>query len=275
MTSYSIYQVDAFANQVFSGNPAAVVLLPKALPDSILQAIAAENNLSETAFVRMDTSPYQLRWFTPTTEVALCGHATLAAAWVLYEKINLGPRELIFDTLHSGKLSVARENNGLLTLNFPADDLTVESIEPRYAAALGGQPLEAISGKTDLLLVYPSQSDIEGLQPNFQAIKEWEFRGVIATAPSTEEGIDFVSRFFGPSVGVDEDPVTGSAHTTLAPYWAQEFGKQALVGRQLSSRGGIVYTELIQDRVLLKGHGQLYMEGQIYLEGQIYGNLSI
>lgn len=266
MTTYPIYQVDAFANQVFSGNPAAVVLLPKALPDSILQAIAGENNLSETAFVRMDTSPFQLRWFTPTTEVALCGHATLAAAWVLFEKENLGQGELIFDTLHSGKLSVSKTENGLLILDFPADDLTVGFIEPRYGAALGSQPIKAIKGKTDLLLVYHSQSDIKGLHPNFQAIKEWEFRGVIATAPSAEEGVDFVSRFFGPAVGVDEDPVTGSAHTTLGPYWGQELGKLALVGHQLSARGGIVHTELIQDRVLLKGHGRLYMEGQIHLE---------
>lgn len=258
-----IFQVDAFATEVFKGNPAAVVLLPNALPEETMQQIAAENNLSETAFVRLDMIPFEIRWFTPTTEVDLCGHATLAAAFVLFAEDIFQEEVLKFQSKVNGILEVKWENNEALTLDFPVDQLRPSQVKLPFAETLGGHPEEIWEGATDLILVYPHSSLIRSMNPDFAVIKEWPYRGVIATAKSDDPNIDFFSRFFGPAVGVDEDPVTGSAHTSLTPLWSSKLQKDKLIGKQLSKRGGTVICHLQGDRVHLSGHCQFYMKGAL------------
>ncbi|WP_375446874.1 PhzF family phenazine biosynthesis protein [uncultured Fibrella sp.] len=267
-SSFRIYQLDAFTDQLFAGNPAAVVALTDTnewLPDARMQSIAAENNLAETAFyIRTDTG-YHIRWFTPTVEVDLCGHATLATGYVVFfleEKPDAS--QITFDS-RSGPLSVCREEGDWLVLDFPADVLHKAAVNPpALAAGLNGpKPLEIHKGKTDFMVVYASQADVESLTPDFRELATVPARGIIVTAPGTD--VDFVSRFFGPQSGIDEDPVTGSAHTTLIPYWAEKLDKTTLIARQLSARGGFLRCKFKEDqgRVEIAGKVQLYLKGEL------------
>ena len=259
----TIYQVDAFTSEVFGGNPAAVCILDTWLPDPMMQQIAMENNLSETAFLVRSGDVYEIRWFTPGVEVDLCGHATLASAFVLFTELESEATHIDFHSPRSGALSVSRESDGLLTLNFPADVMAPIDPIPELDLAMGKEATVRLKGKTDIMLVFDSQDEIEALNPNFFLLKNLDVRGVIATAPGKE--VDFVSRFFAPQSGVDEDPVTGSAHTSLTPYWAQILGKNRLTARQLSKRGGALTCELLGERVLIAGRAILYLKGEIYI----------
>ncbi|SDC07420.1 PhzF family phenazine biosynthesis protein [Niabella drilacis] len=258
-----IYQVDAFATEVFSGNPAAVCPLQHWLPDTRLQQIAMENNLAETAFYVPHAAHYEIRWFTPAVEVDLCGHATLAAAFVLFHREGHTSHRIRFHSPRSGTLTVVR-NADLLTLNFPADRLHPVALSDELNACFGITPLQAFKGKTDYLLVFDKEEVIKNLAPRLHAIASLNARGVIVTAPGSSA--DFVSRFFAPQSGVNEDPVTGSAHTSLTPYWAERLGKTELSAVQLSERKGFLQCRHLGDRVEISGQGKLYLEGQIYLE---------
>ncbi len=257
-----IYQVDAFTHSLFHGNPAAVCPLERWLPDELMQKIASENNLAETAFYVRQEAEFAIRWFTPLVEVDLCGHATLATAHIIFHVSGYDAPVIRFDS-RSGPLSVTR-NGDMLTLDFPAD--TVARTEPRedLAVALGGWPQEFLKGRTDYLLVYGSQQDIEGVKPDFQSLGRVPARGIIITARGSD--VDFVSRFFAPQVGVLEDPVTGSAHTTLTPFWAQRLGKPELTAVQLSPRRGWLKCALAGERVRISGQARLYLQGEIETE---------
>jgi PhzF family phenazine biosynthesis protein len=258
-----IYQVDAFAKQVFQGNPAAVVPLDYWLEDEILQNIALENNLSETAFYIKDGDHFQLRWFTPTTEVDLCGHATLAAAHVLFFHEGYGKSILRFVSPRSGKLSV-QKNEDKLTLDFPKDDITNTEMTEELLAPFIPKPKEAFKGKTDYVLLFDNEEQIKNLEFDLQLIAKIKARGVIVTAPGSK--VDFVSRFFGPQVGVPEDPVTGSAHTSLTPIWSKKLNKHSLSAMQLSPRGGFLECKLKNDRVEISGMAVTYLQGEIFLK---------
>jgi len=256
-----IYQVDAFAERLFTGNPAAVCPLQEWLPDETLQAIALENNLSETAFyIPLDEGRYHLRWFTPGREVDLCGHATLATAHVLFHELGFAGTRLSFDS-RSGELVVARDGDWLV-LDFPAQPPQPCEAPSGLLEALGGEPRELWFSAEDYVVVYDSEQAVRALRPDFARLAQVEARGVAATAAGGE-GVDFVSRFFAPRVGVNEDPVTGSAHCKLAPLWAQRLGKSALLARQLSARGGELRCQLSGERVLLAGRGVSYLQGRI------------
>lgn len=256
-----IYQVDAFADKVFQGNPAAVVPLTTWLETSQMQAIAAENNLSETAFFLPLKAGYQLRWFTPKKEVRLCGHATLAAAHVLFRHLGFKGEIIQFHTA-SGPLLV-RQVNGGYQLDFPADQPVEIPLPPLLEAALQVKPDACFQGLDDLLVLLPDEQAIRALQPDFSLIAQLPVRGVLATAPG--EQVDFVSRCFFPQYGINEDPVTGSAHTLLTPYWAKRLQKNTLTAQQLSDRGGTLKCTLQQDRVLLQGSAITYLTGIIHL----------
>lgn len=253
-----IFQVDAFADRVFAGNPAAVVLLQEWLPDAVLQGIAMENNLSETAFVVPRGASFDLRWFTPTVEVDLCGHATLASAHVIFEQGQAKGNEVVFESA-GGTLTVRREGD-LLAMDFPARPPRRVPDDPSLSAALGAAPQE-LQAARDLMAVYGSQAEVEALKPDFAALSGLDAFAVIVTAPG--DTCDFVSRFFAPAVGIPEDPVTGSAHCTLVPYWSERLGKTALHARQISARGGELHCEHRGDRVVLKGRAVGYLHGQI------------
>ena len=257
-----LYQLDAFANRLFGGNPAAVVLLDAWLPDSVLAAIAAENNLAETAFVipRPDVSP--LRWFTPAVEVDLCGHATLAAADVVFRYRFPSLNRITFGT-KSGELIVTREG-ALLKMDFPARPGKPIMVTDALVAALGAQPREAYMAR-DLLAVFDAESDVRSLRPDFARVAALDAFAVIASAPG--DTVDFVSRFFAPGAGIPEDPVTGSSHCTLTPYWAARLAKNTLTAKQLSPRGGDLLCELRGDRVVIAGHVVEYLRGEIETEG--------
>ena len=255
-----IYQVDAFTNERFKGNPAAVCPLDNWLPAAAMQNIAAENNLAETAFVVAAGENFEIRWFTPTVEVDLCGHATLASAYVLFNELGFSGDQINFISHRSGPLSVTK-NGSILALNFPVDSLTELPLKPEVAIGLSQTPRAVFKGKTDYLFVYDSEAEILALQPDFVALKAHAVRGIIVTAPG--ETTDFVSRFFGPACGVNEDPVTGSAHTTLTPYWASILGITELTARQLSQRTGDLTCNLMGDRVEIAGEAVLYLKGEI------------
>ena len=260
-TRIPFYQVDAFTSKVFSGNPAGVCVLEKPLGDGVMQQIAAENNLAETAFIRTDLNPFQIRWFTPTVEVDLCGHATLAAAYVLFKEKNI--KDIIrFQSLHSGELMVTA-NEDLLTLDFPIDQIIPVGIKNEWIEAIGSPILEAYTGRTDLILRVENEAVVKAIQPDFENIKRWPYVGVIITAKGAD--VDFVSRFFGPAVGVDEDPVTGSAHTSLVVYWSKKLKKTKLRARQESKRKGDLLCEINGERALITGNAQLYLKGEIYV----------
>ncbi len=253
-----IYQVDAFTGRLFSGNPAAICPLDSWLEDDRLQAIAAENNLSETAFFVRNGDRYSLRWMTPTVEVDLCGHATLASAFVIFNYLEPNRECIPFDT-KSGELPVRREGE-LYALDFPARAPGCTDVCPTLIAGLGRAPREVLAAR-DYLAVFETEEEVRGLEPDMQALCDIDRFAVIATAPGRD--CDFVSRFFAPAKGVPEDPVTGSAHCTLVPYWAERLGKDALHARQVSTRGGELFCELRGDRVVLKGRAVLYLEGSI------------
>ncbi|HEY1722126.1 MAG TPA: PhzF family phenazine biosynthesis protein [Magnetospirillaceae bacterium] len=256
-----IYQVDAFTDKIFAGNPAAIVPLDSWLPDATMQAIAAENNLAETAFfVRdHDKDAWGLRWFTPSVEVDLCGHATLAAAYVLFEHLGAGGGAVHFDT-RSGRLTVKRDG-GLLVMDFPARPPHAHPSAPDLEKVLGVIPTEVLMAR-DLLAVFDTEATVRKLDPDMAAIAKLETFAVIVTAPGKGE-YDFVSRFFAPAKGVPEDPVTGSAHCTLVPYWSKRLGKTELKARQVSARGGDLLCRDLGDRVSMAGHAALYLEGTI------------
>jgi predicted PhzF superfamily epimerase YddE/YHI9 len=258
-----LYHVDAFTDTLFAGNPAGVVLSDRWLQDGLMQAVAAENNMSETAFVVPEGDGYAIRWFTPKTEVELCGHATLAAAHVLYTHMGHRPGRIGFRSLRSGVLAAERDGDEIV-LDFPADKVRQTPVTPALAKGLGRSPPEVWRGKTDLLCFFRSQKDVEKIVPDFPALAKVRARGVIATAEGDK--VDFVSRFFGPRVGVPEDPVTGSAHTTLAVFWARRLGKTELEAAQLSKRGGRLRCRLDGDRVRISGKARTYLVGDIELE---------
>lgn len=253
-----IHQVDAFTSRLFGGNPAAIVILDEWLPDATLQAIAAENNLAETAFVIPSGDPMPLRWFTPEVEMDLCGHATLATGHVLFANGVASNGRLNFAT-RSGTLAVSRDGE-LLTLDFPARPATRVASPDGLAEALGAEPRETWLAR-DLLAVFDAEADVRKLRPRFDRMMALEAVGVIVSAPGSD--VDFVSRFFAPRVGIPEDPVTGSAHCTLVPYWAARLGKTHLTARQLSARGGELECELRSDRVLMAGRAVEYLRGEI------------
>lgn len=255
-----IYQIDAFSDQVFRGNPAAVCILEEWLEESTLQLIAAENNLAETAFVVPSENHFEIRWFTPLLEVDLCGHATLAAAHVLYKYYNIKASVIRFESLKSGVLRVGKKGKKL-ELDFPADSIKKVEIPEILVTALGLKPTECYKGKTDYLLIFDSQKAIESLNPDYRLLAKVGGRGVIVSAKGIE--VDFVSRFFAPQAGIDEDPVTGSAHTTLAPYWANKLSKTILTAQQLSKRKGELVCVWDSDRVKISGHAVTYLIGEI------------
>lgn len=259
----SLYQIDAFTNQLFGGNPAAVCPLEAWLPDTVMQQIAAENNLAETAFYVREGDHYALRWFTPTVEVNLCGHATLAAAFVLYELQGYTAPELAFET-RSGRLTVRRPGKRLV-MDFPTDTLASAELSVAVREGLGNpQITEVFRGSSDYLVVLEREAELLALQPDFRRIAEdRSVRAVIVTAPSGSSEADFVSRCFAPQSGIDEDPVTGSAHTTLTPYWARRLGKEQLIAWQRSARGGTLYCTHRGDRVDIAGEAVLYLRGEI------------
>jgi PhzF family phenazine biosynthesis protein len=254
-----IYQIDAFADHVFEGNPAAVIPLENWLPDAVMQLIALENNLSETAFFAPVENGFNIRWFTPAAEVDLCGHATLATAHVLFNHLNYTENEIRFDS-RSGILKVKKEQD-LIILNFPASKLTEIEIPENLRNAFNHKPVKSLKGRDDIMLIFENEEQITQLKPDFQQILESKTRGIIVTAKS--ENYDFVSRFFAPAVGVNEDPVTGSAHTMLIPYWSKELGKNELTAKQVSARGGIVHCKDCGDRVEIGGKAVTFLVGEI------------
>lgn len=253
-----IYQVDAFASEVFKGNPAAVCPLESWLPDETLQAIAVENNLSETAFLVARGDDYDLRWFTPASEVDLCGHATLGSAYVIANTLKPGADTMRFHT-RSGVLTVVREGESF-TLDFPVLKRERLADDPAVAAALGAAPVE-IWDSMDLMAVFRSEADIRAMAPDMAKVAALNTRGVIVTAPG--ETCDFVSRFFAPRHGIPEDPVTGSAHCITTPYWSQRLGKTKMTARQISKRGGDLIVEDKGERILITGCAAPYLEGCI------------
>ena len=256
-----LYQVDAFTGRMFGGNPAAVVLLDEWLPDETLQAIAAENNLAETAFVIPRTEVSPLRWFTPGIEVDLCGHATLATAYVLFRHRFPSLDRIMFST-RSGNLIVARDGD-LLSMDFPSRPGRAVEITDQIVSAVGMRPREALLAR-DLLVILEREEEVRALRPDFERIASVDAFALIISAPGNT--VDFVSRFFAPRAGVPEDPVTGSAHCTLVPYWAARLGKHKLVAKQLSARGGDLWCELRGDRVLISGNAVEYLRGEIDAE---------
>lgn len=254
----SLFQVDAFTNKAFSGNPAAVCPLDYWLTDKEMQNIASENNLSETAFFVNRGDYYQLRWFTPQTEVELCGHATLASAWVIMNKIEPDIKEITFGS-PGGELIVRREND-LYRMDFPVH--LPEKCDPpaNLIKALGQDPIEVLASNY-YMAVYDSEEIVQELHPYMTLLKELDKIGVIVTAPG--KSVDFVSRFFAPAVGIPEDPVTGSAHCTLIPYWAKKLNKTRMEAQQISCRKGELICEYNEDRVVIAGQARLFLEGHI------------
>ena len=260
-----IYQVDAFASELFRGNPAAVCPLERWLPDEILQAIAAENNLAETAYYVASNGRYDLRWFTPTVEVDLCGHATVATASVILDIRGeiAGPR-VVFDS-RSGELAVERSmENGraLYALDFPAKPPQECRVDPMLETALGAKPALTLLGH-GYFCVFDAEEQVQALRPNMDQLAALDQKMLMATAPGSD--CDFVSRFFAPAKGIPEDPVTGSAHTTLIPYWSKKLNKKRMFGRQISARGGELWCEDQGARVRIAGHGVKYLEGRIHV----------
>lgn len=256
-----MYQVDAFAERVFEGNPAAVCPLQQWPGDSLLQAIAEENNLSETAFFAPAGEAFKLRWFTPLAEVDLCGHATLASAHVLYRQLGYAKQQIRFLT-RSGQLTVERTESGL-SMNFPAEPSLPCESPAALSEGLGLPPCEVLAGP-DYVAIYESEAQVRALSPDFAQLQQLERRGVVVTAPGETD--DFISRCFFPKLGVNEDPVTGSAHCQLAPYWAARFGRSHLVARQLSRRGGSVGCTVNGQRVILTGRAVDFMQAEITIE---------
>ncbi len=253
-----LYQIDAFANRPFEGNPAAVIPLKAWVPDNIMQSIAEENNLSETAFFVPTENGFHIRWFTPSTEVDLCGHATLAAAYVLFNILEYNRDKIEFES-KSGSLNVSQDDDWI-AMDFPAQPPATCNVPDEITKAFGKTPIECLRSE-DYIVVFDSESEVKSINPDIDCLKRLDLRGVIITARSKQ--YDFVSRFFAPKYGIDEDPVTGSAHTQLIPYWAQKLYKTKMRARQVSSRGGELICELQNDRVLISGKAIKFLEGKI------------
>lgn len=262
MAKIKLYQIDAFTEKVFGGNPAAVCVLDKWLSDELMQQIGAENNLAETAFVVKTGDGYEIRWFTPTVEVDLCGHATLAAAYVLFKYYNHPTDVIDLHSDRSGLLRVAKQGDAL-TLDFPTDVYEAVETPEALLQAFGKAPQETYKGKTDYLLIFETEDEVAGFNPDTNLVNSVEARGVIVSAPGRD--VDFVSRFFCPQVGIVEDPVTGSAHTTLTPYWSKRLNKQVMSAKQLSKRQGNLTCEYLGDRVKITGKAVTYLTGEIVL----------
>lgn len=254
-----VYQIDAFTSKIFGGNPASVCPLESWLSDEQMQKIAAENNLPETVFFVKNETGFDIRWFTPTIEINLCGHATLATAYVLYQYLGYTKDSIAFDS-KSGKLYVYRAENELLTLDFPTDSFAEIPLTEAHKSCFNFQPKQAFRGKTNILFTFENEFEIQNLVPNLKNISLLDCGGVIVTAKGNK--VDFVSRFFGPQSGIDEDPVTGSAHTTLIPFWANILQKTIMHAKQLSKREGELFCELKDKRVLISGKYVTYMIGE-------------
>jgi PhzF family phenazine biosynthesis protein len=259
----TLYQIDAFTDKLFGGNPAGVIMLDHWPAESLMQFIAAENNLAETAFVVPEGEEYRIRWFTPTAEVDLCGHATLATAYLMFTELGYEKESIRFQS-KSGLLSVQR-NGQWLTMDFPADTFNSIDVSKEMQKCTSASILEAYLGKSDYLFVLAEQKAVKDGHFDLAAIQTLGRRGVIFTAEGSD--VDFVSRFFAPAFGIPEDPVTGSAHTTLTPYWAHRLNKNQLTARQLSPRGGYLKCSLHGDRVLISGQAVMYMKGEIFTDG--------
>lgn len=261
-----IYQVDAFADAIFHGNPAAVIPLQEWLPDDLLQNIAMENNLAETAFIVPQGNDYQIRWFTPTIEVALCGHATLASGLVVFDYLGFKGDTVIFHSRKSGPLSVSKQSGdgqSGLTLDFPVTHAAPVDPLPLIFEALNIAPAPLYKGAHDYMVVLDDQRQIEALQPDMKKLAATASRGVVVTAPG--DTVDFVSRCFFPQSGIDEDPVTGSAHTMMTPYWASRLGRDHLSAIQLSRRRGYLQCVLAGDRVYISGHAKIFLKGEVLI----------
>ena len=256
-----LFQVDAFAENVFSGNPAAVVPLSKWLPDERMQNIAKENNLSETAFFIPSGNGFQIRWFTPVAEVNLCGHATLASAHVIFNHLDYSQPEISFQS-KSGILKVTKEGE-ILELDFPSSPVKETDLPENVEKLFGIKPEKCFNGREDIMFTFANENEVLDLKPDFHLIKSIETRGIIAT--SLSNNYDFVSRFFAPAQGIDEDPVTGSAHTMLVPYWAKTLGKNELTAKQISSRGGLLHCKNHGKRVKIGGKAITYLTGEIHI----------
>lgn len=258
-----IFQVDAFCAEPFGGNPAAVIPLQSWLPDDVLQRIAEENNLSETAYFVRNGESFDLRWFTPTVEVDLCGHATLASAYVLFEQLGEKTEVLCFNT-RSGELRVSRGADGLLAMDFPAKQPQAVEVPAGLLEALGLSAANAVYRSDDYVVVVDDAALLDPLKPDFVALSAFEVRGIAVTAAG--RGFDFVTRWFGPRVGVNEDPVTGSAHTSLAPVWAERLGKSSLSCEQGGARKGQLHCEVPgTGRVIISGRAALYLRGNVFI----------
>ena len=259
-----IYQVDAFTSRPFGGNPAAVVPLDKWLPDETMLAIAAENNLAETAFFVKNGDGFDLRWFTPKVEVPLCGHATLASAHVIFNELKLEDDTIKFHTRERGDLGVTKDGDRLV-LDFPAYPLNEIEQSAELADAIGKIPLKTWKSQGNMvILLLESEANVRELEPDFNALLSTPYNEVIVTAKGDD--CDFASRMFAPRIGINEDPVTGAIHCSLIPYWAKEVGKEKLFARQVSARGGELFCELVGDRVKIGGNAVLYLTGEIYVE---------
>lgn len=255
-----IYQADAFTDKLFGGNPAAICPLVQWLPDALMQKIAMENNLAETAFFVKNENGYLLRWFTPELEIDLCGHATLATAHILFTELGYAGNTINFDTLKAGKLVVTR-NGDKYSMNFPSRPPFAADIPEDLVTALGGaQPKEVLRSR-DYFLVYETEDEIRNMVPDHSLLAKIDTLGIIVTAPGKD--VDFVSRFFAPAAGVPEDPVTGSAHCNLIPYWANKLGNNTLRAYQISPRKGELWCELKGDRVVMAGKAVTYLRGGI------------
>jgi PhzF family phenazine biosynthesis protein len=257
-----MYQVDAFADKIFTGNPAAVCPLPdKWLEDTVMQNIAMENNLAETAFYIIKNNVYHIRWFTPQVEVDLCGHATLATGHVLFNHENYSGNEIGFES-KSGRLTV-RKDKDYITLNFPTDTLKQVEVTHDITECFDVKPIEIYKGKSDYMLVFKNEGQIKNIRYNLKKIAESNSRGVIITAHGTD--VDFVSRYFAPQCGIEEDPVTGSAHTTLTPYWSKVLHKDVLNAKQISRRTGMLVCRNLNERTEISGLAKSYLTGEISL----------
>jgi PhzF family phenazine biosynthesis protein len=257
-----LFHVDAFAGKIFEGNPAAVCPLTKWLDDDFLRAVAAENNLSETAFLVPGDNHYELRWFTPRCEVGLCGHATLASAFVVLNVLDSSLKSVRFETRHSGTLTVIQDGD-FLSMDFPAFRPQLCPTPPQgLLQALGAElPVSVLEANETYVAVYPSEDLVRSIQPDFRRLEQLHPFAVAVTAPGTD--VDFVSRYFAPSYGIPEDPVTGSAHCLLTPYWSQRLGKSNLHARQVSARGGELWCEFAGERVIIRGKATLTMSGTL------------
>ncbi len=256
-----IYQVDAFAKEVFRGNPAAICPLGEWIGAELMQKIALENNLSETAFFVKNGDVYEIRWFTPTFEIDLCGHATLASAFVIFECLKAEENLVKFHSHKSGELKVEK-NGDVLTLDFPSRPVSETEIPKGLIEAIGKHPKEVFKAR-DYFLVYETEKEVADIAPDFSKLLDVDAHGFIVTAKG--DSSDFVSRFFAPEVGVSEDPVTGSAHCNLIPFWAERLSKTEMSARQISARGGELLCELKGDRVKIGGRAVLYLKGEIYV----------